>query len=150
MAHQAGEPAHQFRRSVDNQAIDQHLGRERDLDRPAAKLASNENPYPPHETIRNAEGLAELGVEFIEQPLVADDWDGMKRVYRDSALPVVADETLLNVLREREYVRVDKKRLHPEDKGRLVTAFLESFFKRYVETMERLQTVVQAMPIGRS
>jgi DNA topoisomerase-1 len=39
----------------------------------------------------------------------------------------------LNVLREREYVRIDKKRLVPEDKGRLVTAFLESFFKRYVE-----------------
>jgi DNA topoisomerase-1 len=39
----------------------------------------------------------------------------------------------LNVLREREYVRVDKKRLIPEDKGRLVTAFLESFFKRYIE-----------------
>lgn len=37
------------------------------------------------------------------------------------------------VLKEREYVRVDKKRLVPEDKGRLVTAFLESFFKRYVE-----------------
>ena len=28
---------------------------------------------------------------------------------------------------------IDKKRLHPEDKGRLVTAFLESFFSRYVE-----------------
>ena len=41
--------------------------------------------------------------------------------------------TTLNVLREREYVRIDKKRLYPEDKGRLVTAFLESFFKRYVE-----------------
>ena len=39
----------------------------------------------------------------------------------------------LNVLREREYVRMDKKRLVPEDKGRLVTAFLESFFSRYVE-----------------
>ncbi len=39
----------------------------------------------------------------------------------------------LTVLREREYVRIDKKRLIPEDKGRLVTAFLESFFKRYVE-----------------
>ena len=39
----------------------------------------------------------------------------------------------LNVLREREYVRIDKKRLFPEDKGRLVTAFLESFFQRYVE-----------------
>jgi DNA topoisomerase-1 len=39
----------------------------------------------------------------------------------------------LNVLRERDYVRLDKKRLHPEDRGRLVTAFLESFFQRYVE-----------------
>jgi DNA topoisomerase I len=39
----------------------------------------------------------------------------------------------LNVLRDREYVRIDKKRLMPEDKGRLVTAFLESFFSRYVE-----------------
>jgi DNA topoisomerase-1 len=39
----------------------------------------------------------------------------------------------LNILREREYVRLDKKRLVPEDKGRLVTAFLENFFARYVE-----------------
>ncbi|MFT4078386.1 type I DNA topoisomerase [Rhodomicrobium sp.] len=37
------------------------------------------------------------------------------------------------VLREREYVKLDKKRLVPEDKGRLVTTFLEAFFKRYVE-----------------
>ncbi len=41
--------------------------------------------------------------------------------------------TTLNVLRDRGYVRLEKKRLHPEDKGRLVTAFLESFFRRYVE-----------------
>jgi len=39
----------------------------------------------------------------------------------------------LAVLQEREYVHIDRKRLVPEDKGRLVTAFLESFFKRYVE-----------------
>ena len=39
----------------------------------------------------------------------------------------------LAVLREREYVRLEKKRLIPEDKGRLVTAFLESFFTRYVD-----------------
>ncbi len=38
----------------------------------------------------------------------------------------------LSVLRDRGYVRLDKKRLIPEDKGRLVTAFLESFFARYV------------------
>jgi DNA topoisomerase I len=38
----------------------------------------------------------------------------------------------LAVLKDREYVRIEKKRLVPEDKGRLVTAFLESFFTRYV------------------
>jgi DNA topoisomerase-1 len=39
----------------------------------------------------------------------------------------------LATLVERDYVRMDKKQLIPEDKGRLVTAFLESFFTRYVE-----------------
>ncbi len=38
----------------------------------------------------------------------------------------------LAVLRERDYVRLEKKRLIPEDKGRLVTAFLESSFAKYV------------------
>jgi DNA topoisomerase-1 len=33
----------------------------------------------------------------------------------------------------RAYVRMDKNRLIPEDRGRIVTAFLENFFKRYVE-----------------
>ncbi len=40
---------------------------------------------------------------------------------------------ILQTLRDREYVRIDKKRLVPEDKGLLVTAFLESFFSRYVQ-----------------
>jgi DNA topoisomerase-1 len=40
---------------------------------------------------------------------------------------------ILSVLRDRGYVRAEKKRLLPEDKGRLVTAFLEAFFARYVE-----------------
>ncbi|MFK8036295.1 MAG: type I DNA topoisomerase [Hyphomicrobiales bacterium] len=39
----------------------------------------------------------------------------------------------LGVLRERDYVEMDQKRLVPHDKGRIVTAFLEGFFKRYVE-----------------
>jgi DNA topoisomerase-1 len=37
------------------------------------------------------------------------------------------------VLQDRSYVKLDKKRFVPEDRGRLVTAFLESFFNRYVE-----------------
>jgi DNA topoisomerase-1 len=40
---------------------------------------------------------------------------------------------ILQVLKDRGYVRIDRKRLVPEDKGRLVIAFLESFFARYVE-----------------
>lgn len=39
----------------------------------------------------------------------------------------------LTTLRDREYVRVDKNRFYPEDKGRLVTAFLEQFFRKWVE-----------------
>ncbi len=38
----------------------------------------------------------------------------------------------ISVLRDRNYVRLEKKSLIPEDRGRLVTAFLESFFTKYV------------------
>ncbi len=41
--------------------------------------------------------------------------------------------SILTVLRDRAYVRMEKNRFIPEDKGRLVTAFLEQFFARYVE-----------------
>jgi DNA topoisomerase-1 len=41
--------------------------------------------------------------------------------------------SILSVLRDRGYVRMDKARFVPEDKGRLVTVFLENYFKRYVE-----------------
>jgi DNA topoisomerase-1 len=41
--------------------------------------------------------------------------------------------SILQVLKDRGYVRIDKKRLMPEDKGRVLTSFLESFFARYVE-----------------
>lgn len=39
----------------------------------------------------------------------------------------------LATLRDREYVTIDKRKLFPEAKGRIVTAFLENFFNRYVE-----------------
>jgi DNA topoisomerase-1 len=40
---------------------------------------------------------------------------------------------ILEKLRERNYVRMDKNRFIPDDRGRLVTAFLENFFRKYVE-----------------
>ncbi len=45
------------------------------------------------QAIAFAPEFKKLGVEFIEQPLPAEDWDGMRRVFRESALPVIADES---------------------------------------------------------
>ena len=45
--------------------------------------------------IRNSEELANLGVEFMEQPLGKDDLEGMKEVFRYSKLPVMADESCI-------------------------------------------------------
>ncbi|AOX20566.1 type I DNA topoisomerase [Kozakia baliensis] len=42
--------------------------------------------------------------------------------------------SILTVLRDRNYVRLESRRFMPEDRGRLVTAFLTSFFERYVDT----------------
>jgi L-alanine-DL-glutamate epimerase-like enolase superfamily enzyme len=47
------------------------------------------------QAIALAPELKKLGVEFIEQPLRPTDWEGMRRVYRESALPVMADESCL-------------------------------------------------------
>ena len=41
--------------------------------------------------------------------------------------------SILTVLQDRNYVKLDKRRFVPEDRGRLVTAFLTSFFERYVD-----------------
>ena len=41
--------------------------------------------------------------------------------------------SIISVLQDRNYVRLDKRRFVPEDRGRIVTVFLESFFSRYVE-----------------
>ncbi|WP_445385380.1 dipeptide epimerase [Robiginitalea sp. IMCC44478] len=58
------------------------------------------------ETIENAIALKPLGVEFIEQPLAADNWQGMEQVIHQSVLPVIADESCI---REED---VDKCALH--------------------------------------
>ncbi len=45
------------------------------------------------EALQKIPVLKELGVEFIEQPLAKDDWDGMKVLYEKSPLPLIADES---------------------------------------------------------
>ncbi len=47
------------------------------------------------EAILNAPQLKALGVEFLEQPLKATNWDGMERLIHQSVLPVIADESCI-------------------------------------------------------
>jgi L-alanine-DL-glutamate epimerase-like enolase superfamily enzyme len=47
------------------------------------------------ETINNAVALKKLGVEFLEQPMKADNWEGHKEVFKHSVLPVIADESCI-------------------------------------------------------
>jgi DNA topoisomerase-1 len=41
--------------------------------------------------------------------------------------------SIISVLQDRDYVRLDRRRFVPEDRGRIVTVFLENYFRRYVE-----------------
>ena len=47
------------------------------------------------QAIENSHILKELNVEFLEQPLPVDDYDGQKLLFENSALPVIADESCI-------------------------------------------------------
>ncbi|HET9429651.1 MAG TPA: dipeptide epimerase [Chitinophagaceae bacterium] len=45
-----------------------------------------------HTALKLIPELGKFGVELVEQPLAKDDWEGMKVLYSESALPLYADE----------------------------------------------------------
>jgi L-Ala-D/L-Glu epimerase len=45
------------------------------------------------EALQKLPALKDLGVELVEQPLAKDDWDGMKKLFKASPLPLIADES---------------------------------------------------------
>jgi L-alanine-DL-glutamate epimerase-like enolase superfamily enzyme len=45
------------------------------------------------EALEKIKAFKDLGVEFIEQPLAKDDWEGMKYLFDQSPLPLIADES---------------------------------------------------------
>ncbi|MBC5839112.1 dipeptide epimerase [Flavobacterium muglaense] len=47
------------------------------------------------ETINNAVELKKLGVEFLEQPMKADNWEAHREVFKYSVLPIIADESCI-------------------------------------------------------
>jgi L-alanine-DL-glutamate epimerase-like enolase superfamily enzyme len=48
------------------------------------------------EALEKIKVFKELNVEFIEQPLAKDDWEGMKFLYEKSPLPLIADESCVS------------------------------------------------------
>src|SRR5207302_9416070 len=75
----------------------------------------------------------EAGQHFTEPPPRYSEASLVKRMEELGIGRPSTYASILQVLKDRGYVRIDKKRLMPEDKGRVLTSFLESFFARYVE-----------------
>lgn len=102
-------------------------GKDDDTEDDAGRLpAMNQGDPVTREKIETGQHFTEPPPRFTEATLV-------KRMEELGIGRPSTYASTLAVLRERDYVRIEKKRLFPEDKGRLVTAFLESFFNRYVE-----------------
>ena len=88
--------------------------------------AMSENEKLAKESIEAAQHFTEPPPRFSEAALV-------KRMEELGIGRPSTYASILQVLQDRGYVRIDKKRLLPEDKGRVVVGFLESFFQKYVE-----------------
>ncbi|MFA9516550.1 dipeptide epimerase [Halopenitus sp. H-Gu1] len=82
------------------------LGTDRDRERleavrsaaPEATIRVDANEaWTPKEAVRKSQWLADLGVEFLEQPVPAENPEGLRFVYERSALPIAADESCVTV-----------------------------------------------------
>ncbi|GAA4720251.1 type I DNA topoisomerase [Sphingomonas lutea] len=86
--------------------------------------------------LREGDAPANTGVEatqhFTQPPPRYSEASLVKRLEELGIGRPSTYASILQTLKDREYVRVDKARFIPEESGRLVTAFLERFFERYV------------------
>jgi DNA topoisomerase-1 len=102
-------------------------GRDDDDDDDSRRLP----PMSTTETLRAKEIKADQS--FTEPPARYSEASLIKRMEELGIGRPSTYASILQVLRDREYVTLDKKRLIPNDTGRVLSAFLESFFRRYVE-----------------
>jgi DNA topoisomerase-1 len=86
--------------------------------------------------LREGDAPAKTGVEatqhFTQPPPRYSEASLVKRLEELGIGRPSTYASILQTLKDREYVRVEKARFIPEESGRLVTAFLERFFDRYV------------------
>jgi DNA topoisomerase-1 len=99
------------------------------------KAEDEESRRLPHMTAGEPLTKREIsaGQHFTEPPPRYSEASLVKRMEELGIGRPSTYASILQVLKDRGYVRLDKKRLVPEDKGRVLTAFLENFFARYVE-----------------
>ncbi len=112
------------------------LYREGRDDRPDGKMDDEENgqALPP---VSEGEPAARKAVEaeqhFTQPPPRYTEASLVKRLEELGIGRPSTYASIIQVLQDRDYVRLESKRFLPEDRGRIVTAFLENFFERYVE-----------------
>ena len=87
--------------------------------------------------LRNGDAPVKKGVEatqsFTQPPPRFSEASLVKRLEELGIGRPSTYAATLQTLKDREYVRLEKNRFYPEESGRLVTAFLERFFERYVD-----------------
>jgi DNA topoisomerase-1 len=98
------------------------------------KADDEESARMPH--LREGDAPAKTGVDsvqsFTQPPPRFSEASLVKRLEELGIGRPSTYAATLQTLKDREYVRLEKNRFIPEESGRLVTAFLERFFERYV------------------
>ncbi len=99
------------------------------------KSASDEDRILPDMTEGQAMALADVRPEqhFTQPPPRYSEASLVKKLEELGIGRPSTYASIISVLQDRDYVTLDKRRFVPEDRGRVVTTFLTSFFERYVE-----------------
>ena len=106
-----------------------------DRDDPAADGEASDDRLLP--SMKESEKLGRDGVKpeqhFTQPPPRFTEASLVKRMEELGIGRPSTYASIMQVLQDRDYVRLEKKRFTPEDRGRLVVAFLANFFERYVQ-----------------
>jgi len=131
---EGNQPGHSFRASGSTIVFDGYLkvyqeGREDN--------ASEDDKHTRLPPVQSGEALQKQSItpaqHFTEPPPRFSEASLIKKLEELGIGRPSTYTSIIQVLQDRDYVKLDKKRFVPEDRGRLVTSFLTSFFKDYVE-----------------
>jgi DNA topoisomerase-1 len=108
--------------------------RDEESDKTDPTADDSERRLPP---LSDGEALRRTGVHpeqhFTQPPPRYSEASLVKRLEELGIGRPSTYASIISVLQERKYVRLDKRRFIPEERGRIVTTFLENFFERYVQ-----------------